>query len=58
MWLMQRMNHLRSGTRAGVTFDLLWGEDAEKRNSKAATEIARIVRNDPVMHGRVRIHMR
>jgi cardiolipin synthase len=53
------MNHLRSGTRAGVTFDLLWGEDAEKRNSKAATEIARIVRNDPVMHGRVRIiHMR
>jgi cardiolipin synthase len=53
---------IQSACQRGVTFDLLWGaeedEDTEKRNSKAATEIARIVRDDPVMHGRVRVHMR
>jgi hypothetical protein len=53
---------IQSACQRGVTFDLLWGaekdEETETRNSKAAVEIARMVRNDPVMHGRVRIHMR
>jgi hypothetical protein len=53
---------IQEACQRGVTLDLLWGaeadEDTEKRNAAAATEIARIVLNDPVMHGRVRIHMR
>lgn len=52
----------RAACGRGVIVDLLWGaeadEETEKRNSRAATEIARIIRNDPVLHGRVRMHMR
>lgn len=53
---------IQESCQRGVTFDLLWGakadEDTEKRSCKAATVIARIVRDDEVMHGRVRVHMR
>ena len=53
---------IRSACSRGVQFDLLWGaekdEDTEKRNSDAALEIARIVREDPGLKGRVNIRMR
>jgi cardiolipin synthase A/B len=54
--------HILAACHRGVGFDFLWGaesdDDSETRNSKAAVEIARMVRNDPAMHGRVRVHMR
>jgi hypothetical protein len=53
---------VQSACQRGVTFDILWGaekdEDTETRNSQAAMEIARMVRNDPVMRGQVRVHIR
>lgn len=53
---------IRSACARGVKFDLLWGaekdEDTEKRNSEAALEIARIVREDPGLNGRVNVRMR
>jgi hypothetical protein len=53
---------IRAACQNGVTFDLLWGaerdEETEQRNATAAAAIARIVREDPIMHGRFRVHMR
>jgi hypothetical protein len=53
---------IRAACGQGATFDLLWGaeadEETEQRNFRAATEIARIIRNEPLLHGRVRMHMR
>lgn len=53
---------IRAACRNGVTFDLLWGADeeegGEKRNDKAAAEIARIVREDRDLRGRFKVHMR
>ena len=61
-----RFGELRELIRAacirGVTFDLLWGaekdEETERRNGAAAAHIAKLVREDPDMRGRFRIHMR
>lgn len=53
---------VRAACARGVTFDLLWGaekdEPTELRNAKAAAEIAKIVRDDPVMNRKFRVHMR
>ncbi len=55
-------DHIGAACQRGVTFDLLWGaesdEETEVRNAKAAAEIARMVRNDPILNGRIRVHMR
>jgi hypothetical protein len=54
--------HIQEACKRGVTFDLLWGaeadDDTEKKNASAATEIARIVLDNPAMHGRVRMQLR
>jgi cardiolipin synthase len=56
------LDPIRAACRRGVTFDLLWGGEAdegtEERNSKAAIEIARLVRQDRDTNGRFRVHMR
>lgn len=53
---------IQAACQRGVVFDLLWGaeadEETEKRNFGAATKIARIIRSNPALHGRVRMHMR
>lgn len=53
---------IRDACRRGVTFDLLWGADedegGERRNHTAATEIARLVREDKDLRGRFKVHMR
>ncbi|MGE5502770.1 MAG: phospholipase D-like domain-containing protein, partial [Ignavibacteriales bacterium] len=53
---------IREACRNGVTFDLLWGADeeegGEKRNGKAAAEIAKVVREDRELRGRFKVHMR
>src|SRR5262249_19680708 len=53
---------IRAACARGVTFDLLWGDDvdeddSENKNAKAAAAIMGIVRNDPMLHGKVRMHM-
>jgi cardiolipin synthase A/B len=53
---------IRVACARGVVFDLLWGDDVndddtENKNAKAAIAIMGIVRNDPGLHGKVRIHM-
>lgn len=53
---------IRGACRRGVTFDLLWGADedegGERRNHAAATEIARLVREDNDLRGRFKVHTR
>jgi hypothetical protein len=44
-----------------VLFDLLWGDDVdsddvENKNARAASAIMTQVRNDPLLHGKVRAH--
>jgi cardiolipin synthase A/B len=56
------MDPIRAACQSGVTIDLLWGaerdEETEQRSAKAAAEIARMVREDPGIRGRFRVHMR
>ena len=53
---------IRAACLRGVTFDLLWGaerdDETERRNAAAASEIARLVREDKDMRGRFHVHMR
>jgi len=53
---------IRTACLRGVTFDLLWGaekdEETERKNATAASDIAKLVRDDKDMNGRIRIHMR
>lgn len=53
---------IRTACRRGVTFDLVWGADeeegGEKRNHKAASQIAALVREDKELRGRFKVHMR
>jgi cardiolipin synthase A/B len=53
---------IRAACLRGVRFDLLWGaekdEETERRNAAAASEIARLVREDKDMRGRFHVHMR
>jgi hypothetical protein len=53
---------LRAACLRGVQFDLLWGaekdDETELRNAEAASKIATLVREDPDMRGRIRVHMR
>jgi cardiolipin synthase len=53
---------IRAACVRGVTFDLLWGaekdEETERRNATAASQIAKLVREDRDMRGRFRMHMR
>jgi phosphatidylserine/phosphatidylglycerophosphate/cardiolipin synthase-like enzyme len=53
---------IRAACVRGVRFDLLWGaekdEETERRNAAAASEIARLVRDDRDLRGRFRVHMR
>jgi cardiolipin synthase len=53
---------IRAACLRGVQFDLLWGaekdEETEHRNAGAATEIARLVRDERDIRGRFRVHMR
>ena len=53
---------IRAACSRGVEFDLLWGaekdEETEKRNFNAASEIAKLVRADPITRGKFRVHMR
>lgn len=53
---------IREACARGVVFDLLWGddvdsEDVENKNARAASAIMTQVRNDPLLHGKVRMHM-
>lgn len=52
---------LRIACDRGVTFDLLWGaesdDDTDRRNSNAAIEIAEIIRKDPTLNSKVRMHL-
>lgn len=53
---------LRRACGRGVIFDLLWGDDIESddignKNARAATAIMSFARNDPALHGKVRMHM-
>jgi cardiolipin synthase A/B len=56
------LDPLRAACGRGVTFDLLWGaerdDDTEERNSTAASDIARIVRDDPTMRRSFHVHTR
>lgn len=56
------LDPIRLACRRGVTIDLLWGaerdEETEKRNSKAASAIAGIVREDPDLRRRFYVHTR
>lgn len=53
---------IRAACVRGVTFDLLWGaeslDDEEVRNTAAAVEIAKLVREDRDIAKQFRIHMR
>lgn len=53
---------IRAACLRGVKFDLLWGaekdEETERRNAAAASEIARLVREDKEIRGRFHVHMR
>lgn len=53
---------IRTACLRGVRFDLLWGaekdEETERRNGAAASEIAKLVREDKDMRGRFHVHMR
>lgn len=55
------LDPIRAACRRGVTFDLLWGaeagDDSNNRNSKAAVEISRMIRQDRELNGRVMMHM-
>ncbi|MER9944794.1 phosphatidylserine synthase [Mesorhizobium sp. M0092] len=57
------MPEIRMACVRGVDFDLLWGaeklgEDEESKNALSAVEIARMVREDPDIGRRFRVHMR
>ncbi|CAM2187903.1 Phosphatidylserine synthase [Paraburkholderia sacchari] len=56
------MDAIRTACVRGVTFDLLWGaeldNETERKHAAAAIAIARLVREDEVLKGRVRVHMR
>lgn len=53
---------IRAACVRGVQFDLLWGaekdDETEKKNSTAASDIAKLVREDPAMKGRFRVRMK
>jgi cardiolipin synthase len=53
---------IHAACRRGVTIDILWGaerdEETEERNAKAASAIARIIRDDPDLRGHISVHMR
>jgi phosphatidylserine/phosphatidylglycerophosphate/cardiolipin synthase-like enzyme len=53
---------IRTACQRGVTFDLLWGAEPqdgeENRNTLAAIEIARLVREDRDVSKRFNVHMR
>lgn len=53
---------IRAACTRGVSFDLLWGaetkDDEEEKNSTAAYEIAKIIRNDAVLRPHFTMHMR
>jgi cardiolipin synthase A/B len=55
------LDAIKAACSRGVQFDLLWGaekdEETEKRNSVAASEIAKLMREDPVTKGRFTVHM-
>ncbi|MBR8087539.1 phospholipase D-like domain-containing protein [Burkholderia vietnamiensis] len=59
---IELLDAMRTACRRGVTFDLLWGaeldDETEQKHAAAASEIARLVREDEVLKGRVRVHMR
>jgi cardiolipin synthase A/B len=53
---------IREACGRGVVFDLLCGDDVESddldnKNARAASAIMTFVRNDPLLHGKVRMHM-
>jgi hypothetical protein len=52
---------IRAACIRGVSFELLWGaekdDETENKNAAAASEIARLVREDKDMQGRIRVHM-
>ena len=56
------MDEIRTACGRNVTFDLLWGaeldDETERRHATAASEIARLVREDEILKGRVRVHLR
>ncbi len=51
---------VREACTRGVSIDLLWGTRKDRPNQRsaiAAMKIAKMVRNDPVMNGRVAVHL-
>jgi cardiolipin synthase len=56
------LDPIRAACRRGIRFDLLWGAESkgeeENKNTKAAMEIARLVRQDSDTNGRFQVHMR
>lgn len=57
------MPEIRTACVRGVSFDLLWGaeklgEDDDEKNAMSAVEIARMVREDPDIGRRFRVHMK
>lgn len=59
---IELMDAIRNACVRGVTFDLLWGaeldDETERKHAAAASDIARLVREDGVLKGRVHVHMR
>jgi phosphatidylserine/phosphatidylglycerophosphate/cardiolipin synthase-like enzyme len=53
---------IRAACVRGVQIDLLWGaekdDETENKNSTAAADIAKLVREDPIMKGRFRVRMK
>lgn len=55
---------IRAACMRGVSFDLLWGaetldqDEQENKNSRAAAAISKIIRDDPDLARRFRVHMR
>jgi cardiolipin synthase A/B len=56
------LDPIRAACRRGVTFDLLWGaeskDEEENKNTKAAIEIAHLVRQDRDINSRFHVHVR
>lgn len=55
------IDDFRDACSRGVTFDILWGaasdEDTLARNATAAASIVGLIRDDPDLAGRMRVHM-
>lgn len=53
---------IRAACLRGVKFDLLWGaekdDETENKNSTAASDIAKFIREDPAMNGRFSVRMK